>query len=420
MRTLIQGGGIYTPSDTDTQYQPLVGNFDYQANQVGAYQVVPCAGKLSDLYVWTRGSPGAGKTRTFNLYKEGAATALSAVIDGDTANNWDEDTTDEISVSAGDLICIEHVPSGTPTIYETLWCVIFTASSTGESLVLGCCHSGSFGALNNGATEYSSCAIGGQRPGAVESYYRQPVPTDGKFSALYVDLTAAPDPGAADGYIFTLRVDGIDSGLAVTITGDNTTGNAASDITIAEGAIVTLKFAPSGTPAAEPQARWGLVWEPDVSGESIVLGCSYNDLHITNTEYITPTTWSISTWSTGIPSRAQPVWEATIKNLYVVIETAPGSGNSRAFTIRKRNQDGSVEDDTAITLTIADTDVDGNDIAHEDAASDYEQLALKTVPTSSPDACVASGWGYVVELPAVAAAGFGGAPADVLVKNALI
>ncbi len=417
MRTLIQGGGIYIPSDSATQYHPLVGNFAYQANQVGAYQVVPCDGKLSNLYVWTRGSPGAGKSRTFNLYKEGAATALSVVID--EANNYGEDTTDEISVSAGDLICLEHVPAGTPSVFETLWCLRFTATTTGESLVLGCCHSGSFGALNNGATEYASCAIGGQRPGGVEVYYRQPVPTDGKFSALYVDLTTAPDPGGADGYTFTLRVNGIDSGLAVTITGDDTTGNAASDIDIPEGAIVTLKFAPSGTPAAEPQARWGLKWEPDVSGESIVLGCTYNEPHVTNTEYITPTTWSISTWATTTASRVQPVWEATIKNLYVIMETAPGSGKSRVFTIRKRTQL-AAEADTDITLTIADAAVSGNDIAHEYAASDYEHLVLKTVPSGSPDLSQSNGWGYVVELPQVAVAGFGGNPSAVLVKNALI
>jgi len=420
MRTLIQGGGIYVPAADATNYNPLWGNFAWQTGPTGCYQVVPCDGKFSHLYVWTRGEPGAigsGKSRTLNLYVNGAASALSALIDEGTM--YAEDTTDEVSVSAGDLVCIEHVPTNTPDVYETLWCVIFTASTGGQSLVLGCTDASTAGQLSSSATEYANCGTGGARPSGTSSRYREPVPTSGKFSALYLDLSSAPDPGGSSGYTFTLQVNGTDTALAVTITGDSTTGSSVSDVAISAGDIILLKIAPVGTPSVTPWAHWGLRWEPDTAGQGIVLGSTYDLQHATNTEYVTPTTWSISPWATTTPSRAQPLWEATVKNFYVILETAPGAGKSRTFTLRKRDQLGA-EEDTDLTLTISDTDTSGSDPTHEFAASDYDQLVVKTVPSGTPDDNSHTGWGYVVELPVVPPAVVGGNPADVLVKNAFI
>lgn len=419
MRTLIQGGGPYIPSQTDTEYVPVWGIWDWltAADPHNANQVIPCAGKFSHLYVWTRGGPGAGKSRTFNLYKNGAATSLSVVID--EVAQYAEDVTHEVSLTPGDIVCIEHVPAGTPTCFETLWCLIFTASSTGESIVLGCTRAGDQGALNSGATEWAPCGTGGARLGAVTNYFEQPIPTDGKLSALYVELTAAPDPGGSDGYTFTLEVNGVASALVVTITGDNTTGDAASDIDIAEGDLVQLKIAPSGTPSATPHGRWGLKWEPDVSGEGIVLGMTYDYPSDSTTEYVCPTTHDTVPWATSTPSRSQPVWASTVKKFYVRLEHGPGAGTSRIFTIRRRTQAGA-EDDTTITLTISGTDTTGNDTTHEHEADDYDQLVIQHSPVSSPDATTAQGWGWVCELPQLAPGGFGRNPADVLVKNALI
>ncbi len=397
MRTPVLGGGLYVPDAASTTYNPLHGQLDWAAVAL-RYQVVPCAGKFSDLYVVTQGDPGAGKSRTLSLYVNGATSALTATIGSGTISA--EDTTHEVSVSAGDLVAMEHVPAGTPSVQAVQWVVLFTPTTTGQSIVLGCTSPDFLGELNSGATEYASIACGGVRLNNVD-IWRQPIPTGGKFSHAQLDLSAAPDPGGSDGYRFTLQVNGLDSALVVSITGDNTTGSATTDVSISAGDTCQWKIEPIGTPAAEPNARWGLVWVPTTSGEAIVLGQTYDEPHTTNTEENILTHWAIAPWATfGGTNRAReaPVWEATLRKLYLWLTVAPGAGKSYDFTIYKRTPPAPGGADTTLTVHIADTATTGNDPTHEVSLADYDMLRMKSDPTNTP-ALTRANWGMVMELP---------------------
>ncbi len=87
----------------------------------GTRTLVPRVGTIKNLYVILSVAPGAGKTNTYTIYKNGVATSLvAAVSNSATAGN---DTAHTVSVAAGDEVSI-NVASQTNT--KLGWSVEFT------------------------------------------------------------------------------------------------------------------------------------------------------------------------------------------------------------------------------------------------------------------------------------------------------
>ena len=393
METLIPGGGIYTPSATVTHYYPLYGNPTY-ASPTDCYQVIPCPGKLSNLFVWTQAAPGAANSRRISVYKNGVATSLSVTLAG-ASQNYGENTSNSVDVVAGDLVCIEHVPSGVPSVYPAQYCVVFTATTLGESLILGNTVTGAQGELDDTNTEYAMPATGGAY--LAIGTMGEPIPTDGKFSALYVKLDGAPDAGGSDGYTFTLQVNGVDKALTVTIIGNNTTGNVTADVDLVPGDIVKLKIAPSGTPAGTPHAHWGFVWVPDKGGEAIVLGEIRDHVNYESTWHTTPAGWSTGLWLESITGRLQPTWSAVISKLYVNSSVAPGSGASRTYTLLAVDLSAAPIAGTSPFVTISDSGLGGSYILGEQSLPDYSRLTIRYTSGGAP-ASSETNLGFVLKL----------------------
>jgi len=68
----------------------------------------------------------------------------------------------------------------------------------------------------------------------------------------------------------------------------------------------------------------------------------------------------------------------TIKNLYIKLKSAPGSGNSWDFTLRKNGVG------TALTVNIADFATTGNNTADSVSVSDGDWVSIESNPTSGP------------------------------------
>lgn len=98
---------------SDTRFFLLTGAApnatDSQA--IGTRFICPKAGTAKNLYVEITTAPAGAATRTFTFYKNGVATALSAVISGAavTAN----DTTNVVAVSAGDELSVAVINNAT-------------------------------------------------------------------------------------------------------------------------------------------------------------------------------------------------------------------------------------------------------------------------------------------------------------------
>ena len=88
--------------------------------------VIPYSGSIRLGYFSLSSAPGAGLTTTFTVFKNGAATALTAGITGATATTGN-DLVHTVPVVPGDQICIQVVtPTGAAAAF-CFGCVTFTS-----------------------------------------------------------------------------------------------------------------------------------------------------------------------------------------------------------------------------------------------------------------------------------------------------
>lgn len=84
-------------------------------------------------------------------------------------------------------------------------------------------------------------------------------------------------------------------------------------------------------------------------------------------------------------------FSAVLKNFYVELGGAPGAGTSWILTVTVN------EVDSALVVTISDTDTTGSDTTHTVSVSPGDRIAIKASKTGSPAAQVAL-WGFEVEV----------------------
>ena len=95
--------------------------------------VMPAAGVIKNLYVFTSGAPGAGQTYTFTARLALADTALTCTISG-AGSNSGSDTTHQVTVAAGDRISIKVVSSGTAaTTGNMSWALTYEPIPSSQS-----------------------------------------------------------------------------------------------------------------------------------------------------------------------------------------------------------------------------------------------------------------------------------------------
>lgn len=394
MEQVIIGGFDSSLNATTTEYNSLVGGYLWGTTQFNARKVVSTSGKIKNLRVkLVTGSPGAGKSYAFTLMLNGAPSALTLTISGGATSG--ADTTHEVDVVAGDTVSLKCNPDNTPTVRWATWTLMFEGATEKESLILG----GTGGAtLENVATTYVALMGARSSPAIGEARHREVCPTSGKIKNLYVELSV--DPGTAlDAYRFTLRKNGANQALTVTITADDKTGNdTVNEITVAAGDVLTLMVEPLNTPSAEPAANWGMTFLADTDGESVNLAISSHDLSADSTVYQFLQPPDTDLW--GPENIHLNLGQScTLKNLYVLLSAAPGDGNSYTFTVRVAEVDGN------LTVTITDAATTGNDVVNTDAIANDDYVGIKCVPANTPDTAYAS-WsvvGYIA--PAAPAAG---------------
>lgn len=379
---LSSGDGLFLLDDTFTEYASIIGSHGWTTSNVWAEQIVSTSGKIKNLRVRLNDSPGAGTSYDFTLMVNGAPSALTLTIsDAETSG---ADITHEVDVVAGDDISLRCDPTGTPTPRYAYWTSMFEGATAKESLILR----GKYYSKHDGII-YASISGGRDGNTVAENDSRQVCPTSGKIKNLYVKLSA--DPGTApDAYRFTLRVNGVSSALTCTITADDTTGNDTEhEVTVSAEDVLTLMIEPLNTPEEfGPITYHGMTFVADIDGESIILGGTEDDLHDTNTEYTMLPANKRQDWRTTENSQATLGQLCTLKKLYVLLSAAPGDGNSYDFTVRVAGGDGN------LTVHIHDTDTTGNDLVNTDVIANDDLLALKCVPTGTPNV-VDAYWGLV-------------------------
>lgn len=245
------------PSDDSTKYTGAIAGVSLSTNTEAETMVMPTDGVIDKLYLQTASAPGATETTVVTLVKNGSDTALTATVANaaTTAN----DTTNTVSVSAGDKVYLKVVDSSgsasgncaigmrwVPTI--TNEAVVGTASATNPSnAALRYVNAG--GALSAFPTT----------EGDVQQYYPA-----GTLKKLRLDFTTAP--GAGKSRAVMTRNGAANTALTATVADANTTASDTSNtVSVALLDLVNFTTTPSGTPAAPNGFRVSMVFvEPSV------------------------------------------------------------------------------------------------------------------------------------------------------------
>lgn len=336
--------------------------------ELEAANPMPAAGTLSNFVVRLDTAPGAaasGKSWTLTVEKNGADTALTCTIS--ETGQTGADLSHSVSYVAGDRISVKATPANTPSTGTVAFsmdndCVSGQALVSGGDSTLSTSAS-TYVPLQNGATATASTNL------AV------PVPTDGTISKLY--LSAGGSPGTSKSYTAVLVKNGTDTALTAQISGAATTANDTThSVSVTAGDTVYWRFDPAGTPTAR-RIHLGALFTPASGGESIQTTTSTDSLATTGTTFGGVAGGAGAMSSETLRAMWQPSSYILMK-LRVVLTTPPGSGKSRAFTIRDASTS------TAVTATIADTATTANDLTHTATSTAIDRLAVQEVPTATP------------------------------------
>lgn len=332
------------------------------------------------------GSPTAaptGGTFTFTVRKNEVDTDLEVVI-GDTSPDG-QDLSSEITFAAGDTVDIKCVPFnlGGAARYP-LWSFEFEADTNTESIYF--CNGGPW--YKNIPTGFFPLVPDASNPfDNTESEVQQIVAAPGKFKSLFLKLSNNPGSGG-EAYKMTLRVNGADTALTVTISGASTSGNDLSnEVTVAAGDLVCWKKTAISTPQNNVSVRAGFAFVADkpnqslfINGFKIALDTSSNRYHSLSHRL---EVWNADEYK--VRQLGQPL---SIKHFYVRVSNAPGVGKSWTFRVRKNDAD------TKLAVTISGTDTTGNDTTHILSVKDDDYLDIVSEPSGTP-AAAAAYWGLV-------------------------
>lgn len=180
--------------------------------------------------------------------------------------------------------------------------------------------------LNGAATEYFA-VMGTEDIGGTETLYQAVCPADGVLRNLRVLLSG--NPGAAKGWTFTLRINGVDSAMAVTVTNATQGSYTAGDIAVSAGDRLSFSAVPTGSPDSTFTLTTMVEFEADAEGTSILL-CSST---FTSVAYCAPGGSGVANVVEARSILVAPC-AGTITGMSTYLVTAPGAGKTKTFQIR--------------------------------------------------------------------------------------
>lgn len=382
MEQVLFGGYNLVLDDTTTKYNCLHGHSRYWLSfETGVNKIISTDGLIKNLRVKLSGSPGIGTKYTFTLMVNGYPSSLTFDIIGDDTVGYD--MIHKVDVMGGDLVSIQCDPDGTPTEVSATWTSVFESDAVYESLIMG----GGLEFTNNLYTQYGQVMSGTCIYSIAEYNFREVVPTSGTFKNFYLYSDLYPgDP--EDGFKFTLRKDGENQTLTITIMAQNKTGSdLVNSFNVIAGDIVTMRIDPLGSP--QPlKAVWGMTFVADINGESIVMGGSAMNLSSSVTQYNYVIGDHALSWVGDEALRYQLGQACILKKLHILLNGFPGAGNKYDFTIRMAGVDSNV------IATVSDTDTTGNSAELEDIVTIDQYVDLQVDPEGTPNVADAY-WGFV-------------------------
>ncbi|KKN27737.1 hypothetical protein LCGC14_0861610 [marine sediment metagenome] len=241
-------------NNTQPTYSGIFGWFLNQPNEDINYQVIPTAGVIKNFYVQLNKQPKIGRSYTFTLRLNKANTALAVTLAD--LNQTANDTSDEITVAAGDKVGLKVVPSGTPSGGALAFGFTFRADIKGESCVMG--QQGTTPSASD--VDYADIVNSQIGFSATEIDHRQ-IGRACLLKKFYIDIPNTPPGGGGNAWDLTVRKNGVSTDLTVNLTGSNLAGNDTTNSALfADGDYMTLMIDPTSVPNLDTEGmHWGMV-----------------------------------------------------------------------------------------------------------------------------------------------------------------
>lgn len=388
----IIGSSVATPATTATRYNfPHLTGFtggafkSWDATRTNREVPMPTAGVIDFFHFRVTTAPGSGKSWVFTIVVNGVDSNVTVTISGTATEATD--SAHSVSFSAGDLISIKSVPSGTPSAPgNQYWNIGYTPTTTGEQILIF----GSDGTVGAGATNYNG--ICNNTSWLTTEQLFTIVPTPGSFSKLYLKQQFAT--GASKTNTYTLRKNLADATNVVALSGGsaNTGQDTTHSDSFAAGDRVSLKVV-TASAIGVGYVVGSIVFTPSTSGELIYMYCGeggadlsatsvcYEDMHGSDNG---------GPISTVEGSRKMMFPAGTLKKYYgytknVAAAGSPGSGKSYTFKIRQTVPGGSPAD-SGLTFVIEDLTNSDNDTTNTAAIADGDYLEQQITPSGTPTA----------------------------------
>lgn len=251
--SLLLGTGSANPSGTK-EWQ-VGGASGGSATVADVQQLCPTAGTIKKLYIASTANLAGGSSVTFEVYKNGSGTGVTATIAASSSSASDLSNT--VAVAAGDLLSLHMTITGTPDGAGTMrfyWGMVFLADNDDEfPLIAG----GSSEAPENASTDYGSMLTTFAENYFTDNTYRLMLAQTFWLTKIQVKYSTAP--GAGKTRTLKLQQDQSASLLSVTVSDTDTAGSA--DVTVAVTADEQLNMAliPTGTPSTTQEVYFGMI-----------------------------------------------------------------------------------------------------------------------------------------------------------------
>ena len=218
--------------------------------------------------------------------------------------------------------------------------------------------------------------VGGRRDSALEWHAQVPLRRNGTLKNFYVHLWVAPGVGAS--WTFTVRVNGVNTALSVTIAGAATDGNdTVNQLAINARDLVCIIAVPSIAPApADTMVTNGLEFEAGSQNFAILAGVGDTDVAAADTEYYPPMhkgAWdpTEASWQQIIPRDGQ------LKNFLAHLNQGnAGIGESITVTVRVNGVP------TLLSVVIAGANHDAEDTGNVANVVAGDLLAIEYTTTA--------------------------------------
>lgn len=348
-------------------------------SESGRQIYVPVAMTLSAMYLDCVTAPGAGKSYTYTIRKNGVDTTLTATV-SDT-NTTASVTGQAVVFAAGDLISLSSTPSGTPTSPGIVYGQVLVNSASQP--IAGYWYGSSV--FSNNSTRYLAPSGGFSNTwssSSTESDISTAVPIAGTIKNLYVNrYSSAPSSGQSCSY--TLMVNGVASALTLTISDTATTGSDTThSVSVNAGDLISIRCAGSASAGVAGSGSISMAFTPSDGASSIYMTGNHGNSDTSNIPSQTVTGYRLPFGGAGLSNQstdtAGAIGSIRINRMYITMTTAPGSGKSWSFTLRENSVD------TALTATVSNTGTTVTSTSGTVVTQPFGRYSVSLVPVSTP------------------------------------